>query len=115
MRGSASRVPGVFNQWASRWERDAIRLSAAGQPVGTAAGRESSHRLAPDLGSLRRHGARGEDGTGLRGPAGEPMGGVHQELYDIHLGGPILPAEPRPQRVIVRAVPERVYTRCRKC
>src|ERR1700760_653286 len=39
----------------------------------------------------------------------DPDAAFHQEMYDIHMGGPPPPPEPGAQRVIVRIVPQRVY------
>jgi PPOX class probable F420-dependent enzyme len=40
----------------------------------------------------------------------DPNGAFHQEMYNIHMGGATPPPEPGVQRVIVRIVPQRIYT-----
>ena len=40
----------------------------------------------------------------------DPGGEFHQEMYDIHMGGATPPPEPGAERVIVRIVPQRVYS-----
>lgn len=39
----------------------------------------------------------------------DPDGTLHQEMYDMHMGGAAPPPEPGAQRVIGRIVPQRVY------
>jgi PPOX class probable F420-dependent enzyme len=39
----------------------------------------------------------------------DPRGAFHQEMYDIHMGGAVPPAEPGAQRVVVRIFPQRIY------
>jgi PPOX class probable F420-dependent enzyme len=40
----------------------------------------------------------------------DPDGEFHQQMYDIHMGGATPPPEPGAERVIVRIVPERIYS-----
>ena len=40
----------------------------------------------------------------------DPGGAFHQEMYDMHMGGATPPPEPGAERVIVRIVPQRVYS-----